>query len=79
MGNKGHDSFRAYFDFLRFCLEEDGKIPDNLNEIDWDKLYLFGKKQAIIGVLFYGIKKLPDSVPHPNRTQIFNGIVQVCL
>ena len=71
MGNKGHDSFRAYFDFLRFCLEEDGKIPDNLNEIDWDKLYLFGKKQAIIGVLFYGIKKLPDSVPHPNRTQIF--------
>ena len=71
MSNRRSNSFELYFEFLRFCLQEDARVPSNLNEIDWDELYEFGKKQAILGVLFYGIKKLSDTVYRPNKSQIF--------
>lgn len=71
MSNRRSNSFELYFEFLRFCLQEDARVPSNLNGIDWDELYEFGKKQAILGVLFYGIKKLSDTVYRPNKSQIF--------
>ena len=71
MKYKKKDSSDLFFEFLRFCLKEDAKEPANLAEMDWDALYKFGKKQAILGVLFYGIKRLSDSPYRPNKEQIF--------
>ncbi|MBF1592454.1 MULTISPECIES: nucleotidyltransferase family protein [Prevotella] len=71
MEYKKEDSFVLFFEFLRFCLKEDAKVPANLAEMDWDALYKFGKKQAILGVLFHGIKKLSESPYRPNKEQIF--------
>lgn len=71
MNSKRGNSVEVYSDFLKYCLQEDAHIPDNLNDIDWDELYEFGKKQAILGIFFYGIKKLSDSVCRPNKSQIF--------
>ena len=71
MEYKINDSSVLFFDFLRFCLKEDAKEPANLANIDWEELYNFGNKQAILGVLFYGIKRLSNSPHRPNKEQIF--------
>lgn len=70
MKYKNNDPFIRIFDFLRFCLKEDAKEPTSLEDMDWDELYAFGNKQAILGVLFHGIKKLSDSPHRPNKQQI---------
>ena len=50
---------KIFFDFLRFCIGSAKEIPDSLKEADWKELYAIAKKQCLVGVLFYGIKKLP--------------------
>ena len=50
---------KIFFDFLRFCIGSAKEIPGSLKEVDWKELYAIAKKQALLGVLFYGIKKLP--------------------
>lgn len=59
-----------YLVFLRFCLHQDDNPPSVLSSIDWDKLYTFGKEQAILGVLFHGIERLSNSDYKPSRAQI---------
>ena len=50
---------KIFFDFMRFCIGSAKEIPGSLKEADWKELYAIAKKQALLGVLFYGIKKLP--------------------
>ncbi len=51
---------KIFFDFLRFCIGSAKEISDSLKEeADWKELYAIAKKQALLGVLFDGIKKLP--------------------
>ena len=50
---------KIFFDFLRFCIGSAKEIPGSLKEVDWKELYAIAKKQALLGVLFHGIKKLP--------------------
>lgn len=33
-----------YFEFLRYCLREDEAEPKGIANINWDRLYDFGKK-----------------------------------
>ena len=65
-----HIEASAYLDFLRFSLHENAAEPDSLAEMDWDALYDFGNKQAILGVLYHGLKRLSNSEHRPNRQQI---------
>ena len=53
---------KIFFDFLRFCIGSAKEIPDSLKETDWKELYAIAKKQALIGVLFHGIKQLPKEL-----------------
>ena len=53
---------KIFFDFLRFCIGSAKEIPDSLNEADWKELYAISKKQALLGVLFYGIQRLPKEL-----------------
>ena len=50
---------KIFFDFLRFCIGSAKEIAGSLKEVDWKELYAIAKKQCLVGVLFYGIKKLP--------------------
>ena len=50
---------KIFFDFLRFCIGSAKEIPDSLKEADWKELYRIAQKQALLGVLFYGIQRLP--------------------
>lgn len=49
-------------DFLRFCIGSAKEIPDSLKEADWKELYAIAKMQALVGVLFYGIQRLPKEL-----------------
>lgn len=53
---------KAFFDFLQFCIGSVEKIPASIKEADWNVLYVIAKKQALIGVLFHGIKQLPKEL-----------------
>ena len=62
---KMKDDIRAIKDFLRFSLSIDSELPDSIDELNWELLYKFAQEQAIVGVLFEGIKRLTASDPHP--------------
>ena len=53
---------KIFFDFLRFCIGSDKEIPDSLKEADWKELYAIAKRQALLGVLFHGIQRLPKEL-----------------
>lgn len=53
---------KIFFDFLRFCIGSAKVIPDSLKEADWKELYAIAKKQALLGVLFHVIKRLPKEL-----------------
>lgn len=50
---------KIFFDFLRFCIGSAKEIPGSLKEVDWKELYAIAQKQALLGVLFHGIQRLP--------------------
>lgn len=52
MEYKKEDSSVLFFEFLRFCLKEDAKVPANLAEMDWDALYKFGKNKLFLAFYF---------------------------
>ena len=53
---------KIFFDFLRFCIGSAKEIPDSLKDADWMELYAIAKKQALLGVLLYGIRRLPKEL-----------------
>ena len=53
---------KIFFDFLRFCIGSVKEIPDSLKEADWQGIYAIAQKQALLGVLFYGIRRLPKEL-----------------
>ena len=53
---------KIFFDFLRFCIGSAKDIPDSLKEVDWKELYAIDQKQALLGVLFHGIQRLPKEL-----------------
>ena len=53
---------KIFFDFLQFCIGAVVEIPPSVKDADWKVLYDIAKKQALIGVLFHGIKQLPKEL-----------------
>lgn len=53
---------KIFFDFLQFCIKTVAEIPASVKDADWKVMYAIAKKQALIGVLFYGIKQLPKEL-----------------
>ena len=68
---------KIFFDFLRFCIGSAKEIPDSLKEADWKELYRIAQKQALLGVLFHGIKQLPKELaPDAELLMRWMGIAQ---
>ena len=53
---------KIFFDFLRFCIGSVKEIPDSLKKADWKELYCIAQRQALLGVLFHGIRQLPKEL-----------------
>ncbi len=61
---------QSFFEFVKFSLDTTRETPVCLKTMDWDGLLVFGKEQAILGVLFKGIERLSDNPYKPNREVI---------
>ncbi len=55
-----------YLDFLRYSIDDECPVPASIDKLDWHGLYDFAAKQAIIGVIYHGIKRLPEGAPRPD-------------
>lgn len=51
------------FDFLKYCLGGKGNMSNVVADIDWEQLYSFASKQAILGFCFDGIERLGEEYP----------------
>lgn len=52
-------SIETIFEFVRFSIDENISQFTASEDVDWEEMYEFAKKQTIIGVLFSGLEKLP--------------------
>lgn len=55
------------FAFVRFAINDKATVFDSSDELDWETLYEFAKKQTIVGVLFAGVEKLPKEQRPPKN------------
>ena len=51
------------FDFLKYCLDRKDNMSNVVADIDWQQLYFFASKQAILGLCFDGIERLGKEYP----------------
>ena len=52
------------FDFLKYCLDRKDNMSNVVADIDWQQLYSFASKQAILGFCFDGIERLGKEYPN---------------
>ncbi len=45
-------------------------MPERLDEMDWDGLLEFGRKQTIVGVLYHGLKRLEGRPERPDKYKV---------
>ena len=53
----------AFFTFLRYCLGYKGDMSRAIAGMNWQQLYSFVSKQAILGLCFEGIERLGKEYP----------------
>ena len=51
------------FDFLKYCLGKKGDMSKIVARMDWQELYSFASKQALLGLCFEGIERLGEEYP----------------
>ena len=51
------------FDFLKYCLEAKSDVNKVIAGLDWQMLYSFAFKQALLGLCFDGIESLGKEYP----------------
>ena len=59
--------FDDFFAFMRYCLGYKRNISNVVAGMDWQKLYSFASKQAILGLCFDGIERLRKEYPDELR------------
>ena len=53
----------AFFAFLKYCLGYKGNMSRVMASMDWQELYSFASKQALLGLCFEGIERLGKEYP----------------
>ena len=53
----------AFFAFLKYCLGYKGNMSKIVARMDWQELYSFASKQALLGLCFEGIERLGKEYP----------------
>lgn len=56
---------KAGTDFLRYCLNDISSLPENTKRIDWMEMMSWAEQQAIVGIIYMGIKKADKSLGIP--------------
>lgn len=50
------------FQLVRYAVGADDALPQRISREEWRRLYEVGVQQALIGVMFEGIKRMPDEL-----------------
>lgn len=53
----------AFFAFLKYCLGSKENMSRVIAGMDWQELYSFASKQALLGLCFEGIERLGKEYP----------------
>lgn len=56
---------KAGTDFLRYSLNDISFLPENTKRIDWMEMMSWAEQQAIVGIIYMGIKKADKSLGIP--------------
>lgn len=68
-----------YIGFLRYCIDSNTpKLPEDVKNIDWNKMMIWAEQQAIVGVIYNGIQKTNHSLNIPTEN-LFQWIGYVSL
>ena len=57
----------AFFAFLKYCLGSKEDMSRVIAGMDWQMLYSFASKQALLGLCFEGIERLGEEYPDELR------------
>ena len=52
---------RTFFKLLRYSIGASDEVLPDMSEQEWLDIYETAKQQSLLGVIFYGIKKNPES------------------
>ena len=55
------------FEFVRFSMDEKESVFSSCDDLDWETLYTFAEKQSILGVLYQGVEKMPETQLPPDK------------
>lgn len=61
------NSTSPYFAFLRYCLGKKRNMSRVIAGMNWQALYSFASKQALLGLCFDGIERLGEEYPEELR------------
>ena len=61
------NSTTPYFALLRYCLGNKRNMSRMISGMDWQELYSFASKQALLGLCFEGIERLGKEYPEELR------------
>ena len=71
----------AFFELIQVAVETRGCLSKVPSEKDWENLYSHAQQQALSGVCFYGIQKLPQrqflALPLSLKMQWLGTVVQI--
>lgn len=58
---------QLFFTMLRYAMGISDSLPEKLSEADWVDIHRVSKQQALLGVMYTGIKRMPEALRPPRR------------
>jgi hypothetical protein len=55
------------YEFIRFSIDDRVQNFESAEDLDWEALFDFAKRQTIVGVLFAGVEKMPEGKRPPKN------------
>ena len=59
---------KDFIQFLQYCLDENRSLPKNIKDFDSKDMITWAEQQAIVGVVFEGIKRADKALCMPFNT-----------
>lgn len=63
----------VFFAYLRYCLGYKGNMSRVIASMNWQELYSFASKQAILGLCFDGIERIGKEYPEELKLNYWEG------
>lgn len=65
-----HSQLQLFFKLMRFSIDDSAPVPEELVHADWPKIYEMAGCQAICGIIFHGVNRLPKHLLPPMEVRM---------